>query len=58
MTRTAILIDGGFYRKRARVLWGNKTAAERADELEKYCHAHLHQRDGKIGRQLYRIFYL
>ena len=57
MTRTAILIDGGFYRKRARILWGDKTAAERADELEKYCHAHLHQRDGKTERQLYRIFY-
>lgn len=31
--KTAILVDGGFYRKRAKSLWGNKTPAERANEL-------------------------
>ena len=30
---TAILVDGGFYRKRATAIWGAKTAEDRADEL-------------------------
>lgn len=51
------MIDGGFYRKRARHLWGEKTAQERAKEMEAYCLAHLHRKDGNAGRQLYRIFY-
>lgn len=55
MTRTAILVDGGFYRKRAKFLWGEKTAEDRAKELSAYCHAHLHDHTEK--RQLYRIFY-
>ena len=57
MAKTAIMVDGGFYRKRARYLWGIKTAEERARELEAYCMAHIHKRDGNIERQLYRIFY-
>lgn len=57
MSKTAILIDGGFYRKRAKHLWGEKTAEARAAELEAYCKAHLHQKDRGIERQLYRIFY-
>lgn len=28
--KTAILVDGGFYRKRAKYLWGEKTPAKRA----------------------------
>jgi len=51
------LVDGGFYRKRAAHLWGHKTAEERASELLAYCQAHLHDKDGKEDRQLYRIFY-
>ena len=57
MTRTAILGDGGFYRKRASFLWGKKTAEERAKELTAYCQAHLRDTDGHESRQLYRIFY-
>lgn len=49
--RTAILIDGGFYRKRAYALAGDLPPKERADELEKYCYNHV--RDN----YLYRIFY-
>ena len=55
MIRTAILVDGGFYRKRAAHLWGHKTAEQRATELTAYCQAHL--KDGKEERYLYRIFY-
>ena len=57
MTRTAILVDGGFYRKRASFLWGIKTAEQRAQELTAYCQSHLHDMDGNECRQLFRIFY-
>lgn len=53
--RTAILVDGGFYRKRAKSLWGSKSPKERADELNAYCYRHL--RDRYESRYLYRIFY-
>ena len=53
--RTAILVDGGFYRKRARSLWGNKSPSERANELNDYCYRHLI--DNYENRYLYRIFY-
>ena len=57
MTRTAILVDGGFYRKRASHQWGQKTAEERASELIAYCKAHIKDKDGGEPRHLYRIFY-
>ena len=57
MIRTAILVDGGFYRKRSAHLWGKKSAEDRAKELAAYCQAHLHDKDGLETRQLYRIFY-
>ena len=57
MSKTAILVDGGFYRKRAAHLWGKKTAEERAKELSAYCHANMQDRDGNASRELYRIFY-
>lgn len=53
--RTAILVDGGFYRKRAASLWGKKNPADRADELNEYCYRHL--RDKYENRYLYRVFY-
>ena len=57
MVHTAILVDGGFYRKRARFLWGEKTAESRAQELWAYCQAHLHDKSSGEERFLYRIFY-
>lgn len=54
--KTAILIDGGFYRRRAQVLFGNKTAEERVDEMISYCTRHL-TADNSENRDLYRIFY-
>ncbi len=57
--KTAILVDGGFYRRRAKKVWGPKTPPERADELISYCHRHL-SRDldkAKNAQELYRIFY-
>lgn len=57
MAKTAILIDGGFYRIRARKLWGTKTPQDRASELVAYCGKHLKDRDGSDKRSLYRIYY-
>ncbi len=53
--RTAILVDGGFYRKRARLLFGDKNPKERAEELRDYCYKHLN--DSYENRYLYRVFY-
>nr|DAQ85121.1 MAG TPA: hypothetical protein [Caudoviricetes sp.] len=61
MTRTAILVDGAFYRKRSHYLRGEKSPSDRANELYAYCMTHirdersdaLHHED----RELYRIFY-
>ena len=59
MIRTAILVDGGFYRRRAKKVWGPKSPKERADELFQYCHRHLakDQDKKKSFQSLYRIFY-
>lgn len=56
---TAILVDGGFYRRRAYKYLGDKSPSDRADELDNYCKRHLNERiDGIIySHQLYRIFY-
>ncbi len=52
---TAILVDGGFYRRRAYYFWGDKSPKERADELYNFCIHLLHnQREQRI---LYRLFY-
>lgn len=53
--RTAILIDGGFYRRRAQAVFGDKTAQERAIELSNYCKRHLNSHGE--NNDLYRIFY-
>lgn len=51
--KTAILVDGGFYRKRAYSLWGEKSAESRAKELQAYCNAHITNQKS----ELYRVFY-
>lgn len=45
-TITAILVDGGFYRRRAYACLGDKSPEKRADELEEYCKRHLTERKG------------
>lgn len=54
--RTAILVDGAFYRRRAYNLFGDKDPDDRANELFEYCSRHL-KRHGKHSASLYRIFY-
>lgn len=56
MIRTAILVDGAFYRKRAYTLFGDKTPAERANELEWYCKRHIRE-EKQEQATLYRVFY-
>lgn len=57
--KTAILIDGGYYRKVALPKFGFKDAKESADELFKYCTRHLTEgtKESKFRHELYRIFY-
>ena len=59
--KTAILVDGAFYRRRAAFLRGAKTPEERAKELYAYCMAHIRDEgahaDYHEERELYRIFY-
>ena len=56
MIRTAILVDGGFYQKRANHYYGYQNPAQRAKELVDYCQNHLKD-DGYGEKSLYRIFY-
>ena len=56
-TITAILVDGGFYRKQAKKLFGDKTPEERAEELIIYCRRHLRGDFPGEVKKLYRIFY-
>lgn len=53
--RTAILVDGGFYRRRAQKALGDITAQKRAIELANYCKRHLNSHGEH--NELYRIFY-
>lgn len=50
----AILVDGGFYRRRAQICIGEKTPQERAHELMYYCKRHLTRQPEAV---LYRLFY-
>lgn len=54
--KTAILVDGGFYRRRSQIRIGQKTAADRASELDNYCRRHLTEKK-QPPHELYRIFY-
>lgn len=55
MGKTAILVDGGFYRKRISEAWLTHTPEESAMALVKYCRRHLSEHSEQ--HELYRIFY-
>ena len=58
MVRTAIMIDGGFYRKRAHHYWKDKDPKGQAKELYAYCMAHIDDKKWVVDtKKLYRIFY-
>lgn len=56
---TAILVDGSFFLRRYRYIYGKKSAQETAQDMHKMCCAHLYRKSGKRERdsELYRIFY-
>ena len=47
----AIMVDGGFYQNRAKLLFGNKSGRKRADELCEYCMRHLNGTTGEENRK-------
>ncbi|MEX2804998.1 NYN domain-containing protein [Streptococcus sp. H31] len=57
--KIAILIDGGYYRKRSAKVFGHSNAKEAADNLYSYCNRH--SKDKVFGKEVrhdvYRIFY-
>ena len=55
--KIAILVDGGFYRRRAQALWGEKDHDARLREMIHYCYLHVNDTNDKIEYDLYRIFY-
>lgn len=50
---TAIMVDGGFYRRRAQRLFGTKPPEARADKLIAYCRRHIRS----SRSHLYRTYY-
>lgn len=54
MEKTAILVDGGFYRRKF-AKTAEHTPEDAADALVRYCYRHLHERHQ--DHDLYRIFY-
>ena len=56
--KTAVLIDGGFFRKKANRLWGRAAPSRRADDVFNYAMLFIKgKNDGLSPRSLYRIFY-
>lgn len=55
--KIAILVDGGFYRRRAKIVWGEKSAEDRVDEMMEYCYKHLSDKRAHKKYELYRLFY-
>ena len=53
MGKVAVLIDGGFYRRRSLTLWGRETAEQAAKSLVEYAMRHVR----RSKSDLYRIFY-
>ena len=59
MDTVAILVDGGFYTRRAKTLWGDQSAKDSANILHQYCMKHLVHTEMRkpVRDNLYRIFY-
>lgn len=57
--KTAILVDGGYYRKRSSAVFGHETAKASAERLYSYCNRHIVETTFKkqLIHELYRIFY-
>ena len=53
--KTAILVDGGFYKNRASAIYGDQSPEEAVKTLMSHCYKHLRHK-GEVA-DLYRIFY-
>ena len=53
--KTAVLIDGGFYRRRATKLFGTKTPPQRAAEIYQYSMRHAYDR---LSSNIYGVIFL
>ena len=58
MPKVAVLVDGGFFKKRMRHIYGDLSPDELANKMLEQCHAHVRKHSAKNNRrELYRIFY-
>ena len=59
LMKIAILVDGGYYRKRSSLIFGHETAKVSAERLYSYCNRHLVEKIFKkqVIHDLYKIFY-
>ena len=57
MTKVAVLVDGGFYKKRVQTIYGELSPEALAENLLSQCYAHVKKHSNKDGGELYRIFY-
>ena len=58
MNKVAVLVDGGFFKKRMLEIYGQMGPEELALEMLRQCHAHVRRHSTKRNRrELYRIFY-
>lgn len=57
LATTAILVDGGFFLRRARRIYGEQRPRELAEKLHQCCLNHLYNRHGDRTAHLYRIFF-
>jgi len=56
LTLTAVLVDGGFFLKRAARIYGRQTPDATAKQLHRIALDHLNDDDGRRVARLYRIF--
>ncbi len=59
---SAVLVDGGFFLRRYRSIYGDKTPSDVATGMHKMCQRHLTEKSSRDGvkpprRRLFRIFY-
>ena len=47
MKKVAVLVDGGFYKKRAETIYGALSPEDLADKLLSQCFAHIKKHAGK-----------
>lgn len=58
MKKIAVLVDGGFFKKRSEAIYGHLSPKELSEKLINQCYDHVtHKEKERKDRELYRIFY-